>query len=111
MDPQVIHMQIHDIMFKTVSAFSTHMHNRSLEIGAIQGQLFQHTRWDFMLKDDFTVHLMEVNDSPLISGNKMLERFFGCMMNLTGVNDWKVKGSQNQIYFKMLELVSVSKSF
>ena len=84
-------------------------------------QLFQYSRWDFMLKEDLSVHLIEVNDSP-DNGEprhkydpatlRRLEQKREFQFNVTGVMAWREEGkslffcidSRCHVIFKYLQV-------
>ena len=59
-NPDKIYGQMFSLIRRTLGAFLPKMIEESRKLNALPGQLFQLSRWDFMLKKDLTVHLIEV---------------------------------------------------
>ena len=84
-----LYSQMQSIVTETILNNMDYMIAENLKLGAEPGQLFQHTRWDFLLKSDMTVHLLEVKDSPPVDDNPAILK---SVMGLTGIKDWNYDG-------------------
>ena len=110
-----IHHQSLKIIRDTILSIKDHMDATSAPLKPLALQLFQTSRWDFMLKEDLSVHLIEVNDSPDMGEPRkyyapdildILEQKREFHFNVTGVMTWRDEGEQ--IDPKVIDIAVVS---
>ena len=98
LDPSLIYDQIHSIVTGTIQYVQPTILDTTRSYSQSKCQFFHLARWDFVVDEDLHVHLIEVNDSPILnetpSSDAGLERqgdLVNGLLSLTGISGWAVE--------------------